>query len=225
MTFSIVGRCARCGQFGVAITTSSISVGARCPHVRAGVGAVTTQNVTNPSLGPAVLDRLQSGLGAGDALRVVMGVEEFPEYRQVAVVDARGDTAIHTGEKILGRHAEAVGTDCIAAGNLLASTDLPRAMCTAFADAASRSLPDRLLTALEAGIASGGEEGETHSAALLVAGAQPFPLVDLRVDWADTETVPTLRRLWTNYDPQMQAYLDRAINPSAAPSYGVPGDP
>jgi len=77
---------------------------------------------------------------------------------------------------------------------------------------------------LEAGIAAGGEEGPVHSAALIVADRMPFPLVDLRVDWDDEDPVKKLRRLWTDYEPQMLDYLNRAINPSVAPSYGVAGD-
>lgn len=224
MTFSIIGRCARTDMFGVAITTSSISVGARCPHVRAGVGAVATQNVTNPDLGPQILDTMSNGMNADDALKHVLETEAHPAYRQLTVIDMQGTTATHTGENILGTNAVVVGTDCVAAGNLLKTEQVPAAMAEAFASGASLHLAERLLQALEAGVAIGGEEGPTHSAALLVADTQPFPLVDLRMDWADEDAVPALRRLWTDYEPQMTAYLDRAVNPSAAPSYGVPGD-
>lgn len=224
MTFSIVGRCGRSGMFGVAITTSSICVGARCPHARAGVGAVASQNVTDPGLGPLLLDALESGLGAADALRQVTAGRENLAWRQLTVVDARGGTAAHTGDNILGTHAESRGADCYAAGNLLAATAVPAAMTGSFETDAELHLAERLLRALEAGLAAGGEEGDVHSAALLVVDQQPFPLVDLRVDWADRDAVPALRRLWEAYEPQMNDYLNRAINPSVAPSYGVPGD-
>jgi len=85
-------------------------------------------------------------------------------------------------------------------------------------------LAERLLRALEAGIASGGEVGPTHSAALLVAHETSWPLVDLRVDWSG-QPVSELRTCWTQYEPQMNDYLTRALNPIAAPAYGVPGDP
>lgn len=224
MTFSIIGHCARTDMFGVAITTSSISVGARCPHVRAGVGAVATQNVTNPHLGPLVLDALSDGMSAHDALAHVLATEAHPSYRQVTVIDLAGTTATHTGQEILGTNAVVVGEHCVAAGNLLKTEQVPQAMADGFHANAECHLAERLLRALEAGVAAGGEEGPTHSAALLVADTQPFPLVDLRVDWADSEAIPRLRQLWEDYEPQMQPYLDRAINPSAAPSYGVPGD-
>ncbi|MEO0619375.1 MAG: DUF1028 domain-containing protein [Pseudomonadota bacterium] len=225
MTFSIVGRCARTGMFGVAITTSSICVGARCPHARAGVGAVATQNVTNPDIAPRVLDRLVAGDTADIALGTAMRDEAYPACRQVTVVDAAGRTAIHTGEHILGTNADARGEGSLAAGNLLGSPQVPAAMIESFAQGDALHLAERLLRALEAGVAAGGEEGPIHSAALYVVSQTPFPLVDLRVDWADEDAaVPTLRTLWQAYEPQMQAYLDRALNPSVAPSYGVPGD-
>jgi uncharacterized Ntn-hydrolase superfamily protein len=97
-------------------------------------------------------------------------------------------------------------------------------MTDTFAANADRHLAERLLRALEAGVAAGGEEGPVHSAALLVVHEQPFPLVDLRCDWDDDDPIAKLRGLWAAYEGEMQAYLDRALNPTAAPSYGVPGD-
>jgi len=224
MTFSIVGRCQRTGMFGVAITTSSICVGARCPHVRAGVGAVATQNVTDPGLGPALLDAMESGMDATTALKAVTENRPFLGYRQLTLVDNQGSTASFTGDNILGTNAVSEGSGCFAAGNLLSTINVPIAMTTSFDQNHDQHLAERLLGALEAGIEAGGEEGDVHSAALLVADTQPFPLVDLRVDWAEKDTERRLRALWKDYEPQMLDYLTRAINPSAAPSYGVPGD-
>ena len=224
MTFSIAGHCRRSGMFGVAIATSSISVGARCPHARAGAGAVASQNITDPSLGAAVLDELEAGHGAQDALQRALAGRPNLEYRQVTAVDRTGKTACHSGERMLGIHAAAPGADCIAAGNLLENPGVPAAMTADFARRADAHLAERLLAALEAGLAAGGEQGELHSAALLVADAQPYPLVDLRIDWRDHAPLSALRELWRAYEPQMQDYLTRAINPAGAPSYGVPGD-
>jgi len=224
MTFSIIGRCQRTGMFGVAITTSSICVGARCPHVRAGVGAVATQNVTDPSLGPALLDAMESGLNADSALKMVTDNRPFLDYRQLTLVDKQGATASFTGANILGTNAVSQGVDCFAAGNLLSTTEVPVAMTNSYAQHQDQHIAERLLSALEAGIQAGGEEGDVHSAALLVADTQSFPLVDLRVDWAEKNTEQRLRELWEQYEPQMLDYLNRAIDPSAAPSYGVPGD-
>lgn len=225
MTFSIAGRCAKTGAFGVAITTSSIAVGARCPHARAGVGAVATQNVTDPNLGPLLLDRLSQGLNATDAIHSIVRDRPYIDYRQLTAVDRHGNSASFSGTHILGTHGVSEQTDCVAAGNLLKSANLPMAMTDSFAANSSVHLAERLLRALEAGLASGGEEGQVHSAALLVHHTEAFPLVSLRVDWDDDDPVAALRKLWEAYRPQMGAYLQRAIDPTQAPSYGVPGDP
>jgi len=224
MTFSIVGLCERTGMSGVAITTSSICVGSRCPWVRANAGAVTTQNVTDPSIGNEVLDLLSSGIGAKEAVARVMGGRAHADYRQVAVIDMKGQTAQFTGANILGTNEVAEGRNCIAAGNLLSTSDVPHAMVRSFEAGAEKHLAERLVDALLAGIDAGGEEGPTRSAGLLVAHEQSWPLVDLRVDWDDGCPGTTLKNLWTAYEPQMMDYLSRALDPAAAPSYGVPGD-
>ncbi len=224
MTFSIVGHCQRSGAFGVAITTSSICVGARCSHARAGVGAVATQNITDPALGPRVLDQLAAGNDAPTALEAALAGRDHLAYRQLVVVDRHGQSACHTGTQILGNHAETAGAHCFAAGNLLSNPGVTAAMVGAFEQHQAQPLPERLLRSLEAGLDAGGEQGAVHSAALLVVEQQPFPLVDLRVDWSDNAPLADLRRLWQAYQPQQQDYLMRALNPAAAPSYGVPGD-
>ncbi|MDE2446027.1 MAG: DUF1028 domain-containing protein [Alphaproteobacteria bacterium] len=225
MTFSIAGRCAKSGAFGVAITTSSIAVGARCPHARASVGAVATQNITDPELGPKALDLMSQGLSARDSIDSLIRSNPFAEYRQLTAVDAHGNTASWSGKNILGTHGVSEQKDCVAAGNLLKVATLPNAMTASFAANAGEHLAERLLRALEAGMLSGGEEGPVHSAALIVYHQTSFPLVSLRVDWDDTDPIKTLRKLWEDYKPQMGAYLQRAIDPTKAPSYGVPGDP
>jgi len=224
MTFSIVGFCERTGMSGVAITTSSICVGSRCPWVRPGAGAVTTQNITDPTIGNEVLDMMEQGVGAADAVARVMDGRAHADYRQVAAIDLKGSTGHFTGTQILGANEVAEGLNCIAAGNILSSTDVPHAMVRSFEAGADRHLAERLVDALLAGIDAGGEEGPTHSAGLLVAHEQPWPLVDLRVDWTDDCPGKVLKSLWQAYEPQMADYLTRAINPSEAPSYGVAGD-
>lgn len=224
MTFSIVGRCANTGQLGIAISSSSISVGARCPWARAGVGVVATQNVTLPALGPQILDLLERERIAPDAaLDRALKNSEWSEYRQVTVIDAHGRTAFFTGNEALGTHNAVAGDQCVAAGNMLAGKHVIEAMVPAF-ERAQGPLADRLLLAMRAALDAGGEAGPVHSAALKVVDAQVWPIVDLRVDWADDDPVAQLDALWRAYRPQMQAYIDRALNPTAAPSYGVPGD-
>jgi uncharacterized Ntn-hydrolase superfamily protein len=224
MTFSIVGRCEQTGQLGIAISSSSIAVGARCPWVRAGVGVVATQNVTLPALGPRILDLMEGAkLDPAAALDRALSESEWSEYRQVTVLDAQGRTALFSGKQALGTYHAVAGKQCVAAGNMLAGMHVIEAMIPAFENAAGQ-LGDRLLAAMQAAIAAGGEAGPVHSAALKIAGEQSWPLADLRLDWADDDPIGKLDGLWQAYKPQMQDYVTRALNPTAAPSYGVPGD-
>lgn len=222
MTFSLVARCARTGQFGMAISSSSPAVAARCVHLRPGVGAVASQNITDPALGPLILDRLESGLSAPQALASVRERRAHIDYRQLLVVDARGETAMHSGRQVLGLWGEAQGKHCAAGGNLLADAGIPAVMVAAF-EAASGDLAERLMQALEAGLAAGGEAGPVHSAGLRVVDRLSWPIVDLRIDWAEAP-IAMLRTAWDVYAPQIAAYVQRAEDPTRAPSYGVPGD-
>ncbi|WP_040262630.1 DUF1028 domain-containing protein [Pseudomonas massiliensis] len=223
MTFSIVARCAETGQLGVAISSSSIAVGARCPWLRPGVGAVASQNITLPALGPEVLDQLQAGLAPTEAVDAALNRNGYSQYRQLTAIDHLGRTAHFSGGQTLGTHHAVAGEQCVAAGNMLANATVIVAMAQAF-EQAEGQLADRLLAALEAGQAAGGEAGPVHSAALLVVGELTWPIVNLRVDWADQQPIAELARLWAAYRPQLQDYIDRALDPSGAPGYGVPGD-
>jgi uncharacterized Ntn-hydrolase superfamily protein len=223
MTFSIVARCAQTRMFGVAIASSSPAVAARCAHARAGVGAVATQNITDPSLGPRILDSLARGAAAQGAVEDALQSTPFGAYRQLVVVGGQGPPAIHSGEHALGLVGSAVGAASAAAGNLLASSDVPAAMVSAF-ESASGHLGARLLEALRAGGARGGEAGPVHSAGLLVVREVSWPIVDLRVDWHE-DPLGALAALWQIYSPQIDDYVRRALDPGGAPSYGVPGNP
>jgi uncharacterized Ntn-hydrolase superfamily protein len=223
MTFSLVGRCHRTGMLGVAVTSSSPAVAARCAWARSSVGAVATQNVTDPSLAPRVLDLMEHRRSAAAALDEVIAKAPFAEYRQLAVIDAAGRTAAYSGGRTLGRHRSSSGKDCLAAGNLLADGKVTAAMVHAFEQRPQDHLADRLLDALRAGAAAGGEEGPVHSCGLLVADKVTWPVTDLRIDWHD-DPIAELARLWAVWQPQEAAYLQRALDPTAAPGYGVPGD-
>ena len=226
MTFSIAARCARTGMFGVALSSSSPAVAARCAHARAGVGAVCTQNITDPRLGPAGLDLLAQGLNADTVIAALQAsAGDTAPYRQLTVLDTQGRTAAFSGAHALGRNAAFAGQDAVAAGNMLVSPDLPRAMVEAFARSPDAHIAERLLAAMEAALAIGGEEGPVHSAGLLVVDDQAWPLIDLRVDWAEEAPIAQLRALWNLWRPQMRDYVTRGLDPTTAPSYGVPGDP
>jgi uncharacterized Ntn-hydrolase superfamily protein len=223
MTFSLVGRCARTAMLGVVVTSSSPAVAARCAWARAGVGAAATQNVTDPSLGPWILDLIAEGRSAADALDAMVARAPHIEYRQLAVLDAQGTTASYSGARTLGRHGHSSGTDCLAAGNLLADDMVTAAMVQAFEQRPQDHLADRLLGALRAGEAAGGEEGPVRSCGLLVVDRVSWPVTDLRVDWHH-DPVAELARLWAVWRPHEAEYVQRALDPAAAPSYGVPGD-
>lgn len=223
MTFSLVARCAETGMFGMVVSSSSPAVAARCAHVRAGVGAVASQNVTDPALGPLVLDRLEAGLSAQAALAEVVKGHPFRDFRQLLVVDRAGRTAVHSGARVLGIWGAAEGRDCAAGGNLLANATVLAAMVGAF-ERATGHLGDRLMAALQSGLVAGGEAGPVHSAGLKIADRLNWPVVDVRVDWSD-DPIGDLGRVWQIYRPQMADYVQRAVNPAGAPSYGVPGDP
>jgi uncharacterized Ntn-hydrolase superfamily protein len=223
MTFSLVGRDAATGMLGTVVASSSPCVAARCAHARAGVGAVATQNVTDPSLGPRLLALLADGASAPVAIETVRTDTPFAEFRQLIAVDRTGATAIWSGARTLGTNAEGRGVDCIAAGNLLADVDVPVAMVRSFEASAGEGLVERLVRALEAGLDAGGEMGRVRSCGLVAVDRVSWPIADLRVDWHD-EPIAELRGLWGVWEPQMHDYVTRALDPTTAPSYGVPGD-
>lgn len=224
MTFSIAARCPISGRFGVAIASSSPAVAARCAFARVGTGAVCTQNVTNPALGPLVLDLMASGASAPAAVASAIGFERFPEFRQLLAIDRAGATAVHSGARALGVWSSDQGADCVAGGNLLAHHGVPAAMVAGF-EIAEGALGDRLMAAMRAAVTAGGEAGPVHSAGLLIVDEQPWPYAELRIDWLDDECpIEALARAWTVYGPQADDYVTRAVDPTRAPSYGVPGD-
>lgn len=224
MTFSIAARCARTGMFGVAVSSSSPAVAARCAHTRAGVGAVASQNITDPSLGTRALDLMRLGASASQAIDVLRSSTDFMKYRQLLVVDARGQSAIHTGSDALGVRSEAKDENVACGGNLLADVRVPAAMVAAFL-ASEGHLGDRLLGAMRAALNAGGEAGPVHSAGLQIVDKVSWPVADLRVDWTEGCPITELSAIWDIYKPQLDAYVTRALNPEDAPSYGVPGDP
>lgn len=223
MTFSISARCPRSGMFGIAISSSSPAVAARCAHARAGVGVVASQNVTDPALGQRGLALMASGLSAEQALQELLKDYPFAAWRQLALVDGNGLTAGFSGDKALGIHAIAQGDNAIVAGNLLENDAVPARMLEAF-EASEGALGDRLIGAMKAGVTAGGEAGPVHSAGLYLVREVSWAVADLRVDWADNDPIEELSKLWERYKPQLDDYVNRAVDPRLAPSYGVPGD-
>jgi uncharacterized Ntn-hydrolase superfamily protein len=224
MTFSIVARCESTGQFGIAVSSSSPAVAARCAFARAGVGAVATQNVTDPTLGDACLNLMSNGLNAQQAIDQIAANTPHIDYRQLTAVDLNGNTACYSGNQTLGTFSSAHASNAACAGNMLASEQVPNAMLDAFGTS-SGDLVSRMLEAMQAGEAAGGEAGPVHSAGLLLVDKETWAIANLRVDWNDAgNPIGELVELWDRYQPQMADYVTRAHNPVAAPSYGVPGN-
>jgi len=223
MTFSLVVRCKETGMFGVAIASSSPAVAARCSYTRAGVGAVASQNITDPMLGPFALDLMQGGMNAKQAIAGVRDQGRFIEYRQVLAVDKAGNTAIHSGPHSLGIWTQAEGDNVASGGNMLANEGVPDAIIAGF-ESTKGHIGDRLIAAMRAGLTAGGEAGPVHSAGMQICDAVSWPVADLRCDWTDDCPIEAIATAWEIYKPQLDAYVQRAIDPREAPSYGVPGD-
>jgi uncharacterized Ntn-hydrolase superfamily protein len=189
MTFSILARDPSNGRFGVAVATCHLAVGATVPHIRSGVGAVATQAHTNPYLGICGLERLEQNLSADDVKASLLRDDPQRDRRQFHLIDARGQTAAWTGADC-GAWAGHRSRDGMAvAGNLLAGEAVLIAMEEAFLSSdPSWKLGRRLMHALQAGEAAGGDRRSSHatSAALQVSGEAAFPLLDLRIDYHDS---------------------------------------
>jgi uncharacterized Ntn-hydrolase superfamily protein len=214
MTFSIAGRCGRTGMLGAVVTTSSMAVGGRCAYAAAGVGAALTQHRTDPRLGPAMLERLTRGEAPDAALRAL---ESDPNlrWRQLAAIDRDGRAAFFNGSRITSIMKGRVGRDCVAIGNILRSPGVVDAMVESFEASANEPLPERLVRAIEAGQAAGGELKQVKSAGLLVVHREAFPYVDLRVDLS-AQPLVELRFLWELYRPEAETYVVRAVDPDKA---------
>ncbi len=217
-TFSIIGRCSRTGMLGVAITTSDITVGSRCPYVMPSVGAISTQASTDPGFGPFALRLMGQGYPAKGALQQLEANDPFIERRQLGMVDRNGNSAARTGAMNNPWAGHIAGRDHVAMGNGLVGEGVVQAMSSVFLDAADLDLEERLTRTLEAGQEAGGEAQDAtphHSAALLVYASDTFSRVDLRVDEHPTPVVE-LRRLLDIFAPKIDYFSLRANDPEAA---------
>jgi uncharacterized Ntn-hydrolase superfamily protein len=218
MTFALAARCPRTGMLGAAVTTSSLAVGSRCVFARAGIGAILTQHRTDPRLGPLGLEYLAEGKSAQQTIDALVASTPHHGWRQLAVVDREGRTAHFSGKLIASIHGGATGEGVVAVGNLLKVKEIPMAMLRDFEQRPERPLAERLVGALAAGLAAGGENEPVRSAALLVVHEQSFPYVDLRVD-DDAAPIERLAALWRAYAPEADDFVQRAIAPGEAPGF------
>lgn len=215
MTFSLAARCQKTGAFGVIITTASLAVGARCPFVRGGVGAVLTQNRTDPRLGPKGLDLLEQGASAQEAMDELVRTAHVIGWRQLAIVDREGRTAQYSGKSIVSKHCGYEGENCVSIGNLLVSDTLPQRMVEGYLANPDQHFADNLLDSLDAGLDAGGEINPVRSATLLVADKFDFPEINLRVD-DHIDPVGELRRIWNRYRKEVDNFVLRVLDPNAA---------
>lgn len=218
MTWSIVAHDAATGAFAVAVTTCNLAVGAACPFLRSGLGAVSTQSMSNRYLGPVVLDGLARGLTPQLALDSALAGDEGRGLRQIHVVDRFGRTAAHTGANCVGWCGSVAGDGFSVAGNMLAGEAVVAATAEVFARRGDLPLPERLMTALHAGQAEGGDRRGKQSAALVVTTTEDFPDINLRVD-DHAEPLTELSRLLALW--RIQAEPSQHTRPSKANPAGL----
>lgn len=230
MTYSIVARDPSTGQMGVATQSQAFAVGASVPWALAGHGVIATQSMGEPMYGELGLDALRGGLTAAEALTALRAIDPHPERRQVAMIDTRGGMEAYTGEGCVAAAGHQMGDCCLALANMVASPAVWEAMVTAFESAAG-SLARRLLAALHAAEAQGGDLRGRRSAALLVVRdartGRPWrdQVVDLRVD-DHAEPVANLDRLLTRHDRYHQVVeaLECALDDQPDRALGLLGE-
>jgi len=216
-TFSLVGRCERTGMFGIAIATSEMAVGSRCIHVAPNVGAIVTQASTNPRLGHLGLSLLRAGHSARRVLDEIAASDQFVERRQLGALDLSGLGAARTGSVNRPWAGHRVERNVVVAANMVAGPGVADAMLAAFQKRPDGPLWERLLDALEAGKAAGGQPNGEVSSGLYVVDREPYAMVDLRVD-LHPEPVAELRRLADHYFPLVEYYNLRPRDPNVPPA-------
>jgi uncharacterized Ntn-hydrolase superfamily protein len=201
MTWSIVAR-DRSGAFGIAIASRFFAVGVLCPHVKSGVGAVATQALVNPLYGARALELLAQGVAPAEAVNALIAADEGREHRQLHLIDAAGRIAAHTGSACIDWCGQLAGEGYSVAGNMLAGPQVIRDTAATYEAGAELPFAERLIAALEAGDAAGGDKRGKQAAALLIHGAEDYPLLSLRVDDHDNP-LAELRRL---FDKSLERY-------------------
>jgi uncharacterized Ntn-hydrolase superfamily protein len=217
MTWSILARDAS-GAFGVAVASRFFAVGALCPHARSGVGALSTQALVNPLYAKPGLDLLAEGVPAGEVVRLLTSADEGRESRQLHVLDREGRVAAHTGRNCIDWCGHRAGEHYSIAGNMLAGSQVLAETAAAFERSAGMPFAERLLAALDAGDAAGGDKRGKQAAALLICTTEDYPFLDLRVD-DHAEPFIELRRLYETSLDRFQPFL--SCVPSKARPAGI----
>ena len=199
MTWSIIARDRNTGKLGIAVATKFFAVGALVPHLQGGVGAVATQALVNPFYGVNGLKLLREGKSAAEVVATLIASDEGRDHRQVHVMDASGRVAGHTGAACIDWCGHRSGGECSLAGNMLAGPHVLEATEEAYIASAALPFARRLLAAMRAGEAAGGDKRGKQSAALVIQGEEDWPDLDLRVDdhsdpLAEVERLETVSR-------------------------------
>jgi uncharacterized Ntn-hydrolase superfamily protein len=217
MTFSIAGFCPRTREFGCALATSSMAVGGRASFVAPGIGVVLSQARSDPRLGILGLKRLEAGRSAPETLSDMIASTPHSAWRQLGVLDLDGRVADFTGAQCAPATGASVGRGALAIGNGLANDAVVEAMLKGFETAPEKPLTDRLLMALDHGLRAGGEPDPLRSAVIKVAQPNvPFAAIDLRIDCSNAP-IAHLRALWTLWEPMVDGYVQRCLDPAGAP--------
>jgi uncharacterized Ntn-hydrolase superfamily protein len=193
VTWSLIARDAS-GAFGIAVATKNFAVGCRVPHIESGIGAVATQALSNPFYGVKGIKLLRDGKSAADVVKTLTAADAGREHRQLHVMDATGCTAAHTGKECIDWCGSTAGEGFSVAGNMLAGPAVIAETAKVYAANSALPFPRRLIAALKAGQAVGGDKRGKQSAALLICGEEEWPDLDLRVD-DHTDPLGELERL------------------------------
>jgi len=194
MTWSIIARDKNTGQFGIAVATRFFAVGGLVPHLKSGVGAIATQALVNLFYGTDGLRLLEQGASAEEVVATVTAADSGRDQRQVHAIDTQGGTAAHTGKSCIDWSGHVAGDNFSVAGNMLAGPRVIEDTAAAYAKNAALSFPRRLIAAMRAGEAAGGDKRGKQSAALVICGEEEWPDLNLRVD-DHAEPLAELERL------------------------------
>ena len=217
MTWSIVAR-STSGAFGVAVASRFFAVGALCPHAHSGIGALATQALVNPLYGPRGLTMLSQGLDAGDVVYALVDADGGRDHRQLHVIDAEGNIAAHTGVQCIEWCGQISGDGFSVAGNMLTGPQVIEDTAQAYDAGNDLPFAERLIAAMQAGEAAGGDKRGKQAAALLICSAEAYPFLDLRVD-DHPEPLTELLRLYVKSLERYQPFV--ACLPSRARPAGV----
>lgn len=206
MTWSIIARDPDTGAYGIAVASRFFAVGALCPHIRPGIGALSTQALINPTYGPRGLALLSSGTSAEEVITQLVTADAGRDARQLHVIDTQGRSAAHTGSDCIGWCGHR-GTDNLSvAGNMLAGPAVVEATLETFLQSAGQPLAERLMGAMEAGEAAGGDKRGRQSATVLIHTTEDYPALSLRAD-DHPDPLAELRRLYAVSQGRFAAFM------------------